>query len=100
MTFRQGLNIIATAKPKRGELEPVGHNVGKTLLTRLIRYCLGEGTYARGSVRREIEAQFPEGLVVAEIYVQGTLWTVVRPLVTGVASAIPSPGPVATPVQS
>lgn len=87
VTFRQGLNIIATAKPKRGESEPVGHNVGKTLLTRLIRYCLGEGTYARGSVRREIEAQFPEGLVVAEIYVQGTLWTVVRPLVTGVASA-------------
>ncbi len=85
--LRRGLNIVATAKPKRGESEPVGHNVGKTLLTRLIRYCLGETSYARSSVQKEIEAQFPEGVVVAEIYVQGVLWSVVRPFVTGATSA-------------
>jgi hypothetical protein len=45
--FHRGLNIIATAEPAPDVDRPVGHNVGKTRLTRLIRYCLGEQHYAR-----------------------------------------------------
>ena len=39
--FRRGLNIIQTRLPEAGSNEVVGHSVGKTLLTRLIRYSLG-----------------------------------------------------------
>ena len=79
--FRRGLNIIATEIPGPEVTVPVGHDVGKTLLTRLIRYCLGEPTYAKTAVRAAIEREFPEGVVIAEIFVGGELWTVLRPLV-------------------
>ena len=40
--FRRGLNIIQTRKIKPQNGPVTGHGVGKTLLTRLIRYSLGE----------------------------------------------------------
>ena len=45
--LRRGLNIIAPATPEERVNGVLGHNVGKTLLTRLIRYCLGEQNFAR-----------------------------------------------------
>lgn len=78
--FRRGLNIIATADPGKGEQNPVGHDVGKTLLTRLIRYCLGEAQYGRKSVREAVQREMADGYVVAEVFVAGERWTVARPL--------------------
>ncbi len=78
--FRRGLNIIATTEPSSRERRPVGHNVGKTLLTRLIRYCLGETHFASDSTRKAIAAVYPGGYVFAEIVLDGKSWAVARPI--------------------
>lgn len=78
--FRRGLNLIRTAEHPAGESRPVGHSVGKTLLTRLIRYCMGESYFATEPVRKRIAAKLPEGLVLAEVRVAGVDWVVRRPL--------------------
>lgn len=89
--LRRGLNIIATARPK-GADGPVGHNVGKTLFTRLIRYCLGETHFARERVRQAIAEVLPDAYVVAVVHVQGKPWVVARPigaLATGDSWCVP-----------
>ena len=78
--FRRGLNIIATATPEVRVDGVVGHNVGKTLLTRLIRYCLGEQNFAREPVREAIGKSFPEAFVIAEVMVGGRCRIVLRPM--------------------
>jgi len=77
--LRRGLNIIATAEPRAGD-GPVGHNVGKTLFTRLIRYCLGESNFARTRVRESMARILPEAYVVAEVCIGGRWWVVTRPI--------------------
>lgn len=80
--FRRGLNIIATATPEERVDGIVGHNVGKTLLTRLIRYCLGEQNFAREPVREAIGKAFSEAFVIAEVILAGRCWVVRRPIGT------------------
>ncbi len=80
--FRRGLNIIATATPEERVDGVVGHNVGKTLLTRLIRFCLGEQQFAREPVRDAIAKAFPDAFVIAEVIVAGHCWIVRRPIGT------------------
>jgi uncharacterized protein YydD (DUF2326 family) len=77
--FRKGLNIVRVADRPPGEKRPVGHSVGKTLLTRLIRYCLGERRFAKKDETPKLRALLPAGHVIAEVVVQGTGWVVVRP---------------------
>jgi hypothetical protein len=84
--FRRGLNIIATAQPREQVDGPVGHNVGKTLLTRLIRYCLGEQHFARERAREAIAQSLPDAFVVAEITVADQCWVVARPMGTSRSS--------------
>ena len=86
LEFRRGLNIIATATPEERVDGVVGHNVGKTLLTRLIRYCLGEQQFAREPVRDAIAKEFPEAFVIAEIIIEGCCWIVRRPIGTARSS--------------
>ena len=78
--FRRGLNIIATELPSPDDRQPVGHNVGKTLLTRLIRYCLGEQFVASESVRKSLGRVLPDGYVLAEVVVNTVSWVVARPI--------------------
>lgn len=79
--FKRGLNVIATAEhPGNDEISTVGHSVGKSLLSRLIRFCFGEPGYAERSVRQGIIGFLPHGYVVAEIIVDGTTWHVARPI--------------------
>ena len=59
-----------------------GHGSGKTLFCRLLRYCLGEARFAPSEQREKIIAAFPNGMVGAEIMVDGTQWAVVRPIGT------------------
>jgi hypothetical protein len=84
--FRLGLNVIGTKQPKKGETRPVGHNVGKTLLTRLIRYCLGENYFGTEATRKAVAEKYPSGYVVAEIRLQETDWVVARPIGASAAS--------------
>jgi hypothetical protein len=78
--FRRGLNIIQTTPRMDSDAEVVGHSVGKTLLTRLIRYSLGEVTYSSRSERSRILERLPDACVVAHWSVAGIDWCVFRPL--------------------
>jgi hypothetical protein len=85
--FRPGLNVIRAVERPSGETRPIGHSVGKTLLARLIRYCLGESHFAPQRVVNRIIGALPVAYVLAEIVVAGQCWVVARPLRDASASA-------------
>ncbi len=78
--FELGLNLIVTRQPAPDAVEALGHDVGKTLLTRLIRYLLGEARYADSQTRVAIRRALPDSVVVGEFRVGGEGWAVLRPL--------------------
>lgn len=81
VTLRPGLNIIWS--PDGGEAGhegAIGHGSGKTLFCRLLRYCLGEDRFATEAQRERIGAAFLNGIVGAEVMLDGTCWAIVRPL--------------------
>lgn len=73
--LRRGLNIIWTPDD-----QGIGHGGGKTLFCRLLRYCLGEERFADGGQRDRIAMKFPEGVVGAEVMLDGSCWAILRPL--------------------
>ncbi len=84
--LRPGLNIIWSPD---GDDDPdaggraIGHGSGKTLFCRLLRYCLGEVRFADEVQRDAISKQFLNGVVGAEVILDGVCWAVARPLGTG-----------------
>ena len=84
MPLRPGLNIIWSpdgADDASGEQnDEIGHGSGKTLFCRLIRYCLGENRFATETQRERIGVAFPNGIVGAEIILDGVCWAIIRPL--------------------
>ena len=86
--FRRGLNIVCTARANPQDRGVVGHSVGKTLLIRLIRYCLGEQTFSTKPVRRAITAAMERAHVLAEVHISGRPWVIARPI--GLDMAKPS----------
>ena len=86
-TLRPGLNIIwspdgADDAGSAEQANAIGHGSGKTLFCRLIRYCLGEDRFATESQRDRIGTAFLNGVVGAEVMLDGTRWAIVRPLGT------------------
>lgn len=84
-TFGPGLNIIWSPDPiDRSALDEdaappgPGHGAGKTLVCRLLRYCLGEPSFASEILRSKISAAFKDGRVGVEVIVDGKPWAVVR----------------------
>ncbi|MFZ5615263.1 MAG: chromosome segregation protein SMC [Pseudomonadota bacterium] len=75
IALRPGLNIIWTPDD-----QGIGHGGGKTLFCRLLRYCLGEDRYAPEDQRSRIGEVFPNGLVGAEVMLDGACWAILRPL--------------------
>lgn len=87
ITLRPGLNFVWSPDPAdtQGVREPgregdLGHGAGKTLFCRLLRYCLGENSFAPETQRLSIGRAFLNGWVSAEVMLQGQLWGVLRPL--------------------
>lgn len=82
--LRPGLNIIwspdGADDVAGGQNEAIGHGSGKTLFCRLIRYCLGEDRFATEAQRERIGVAFPNGIVGAEVMLDGVCWAIVRPL--------------------
>ena len=83
--FGPGLNIIWSPDPAdrsardASEAPPgPGHGAGKTLVCRLLRYCLGEPNFASDVLRTKISRAFKDGRVGAEVIVDGATWAVVR----------------------
>lgn len=87
ITLRPGLNFVWSPDPAdtQGAQEPdrsgdLGHGAGKTLFCRLLRYCLGEDSFAPEAQRLSIGRAFLNGWVSAEVMLHGQLWGVLRPL--------------------
>src|SRR5690606_28662463 len=82
--LRPGLNIIwspdGADDASGGQNDAIGHGSGKTLFCRLIRYCLGEDRFATETQRERIGVAFPNGIVGAEVMLDGVCWAIVRPL--------------------
>jgi len=83
--LRPGLNVIwspdgADDVESADQTSAVGHGSGKTLFCRLIRYCLGEDRFATEAQRDRIGTTFLNGLVGAEVMLDGVCWAIVRPL--------------------
>lgn len=73
--LRPGMNIVWTPDD-RG----IGHGGGKTLLCRLLRYCLGEDQFAPEEQRDSIGTALPDAWIGAEVVLDGKCWAVLRPL--------------------
>lgn len=85
ISLAPGLNIIwspdgADDVAVGGQTNAIGHGSGKTLFCRLIRYCLGEDRFATEAQRERIGTALLNGLVGAEVILDGTCWVIVRPL--------------------
>jgi hypothetical protein len=80
VSLRPGLNIVWSPDAGTSDTEPIGHGSGKTTFCRLLRYCLGEDSFAPAGQRRLIWNAFPHGHVGAELILDGQLWIVVRAL--------------------
>jgi len=85
VALRPGLNIIWSPDgtddvASAGQEDAIGHGSGKTLFCRLIRYCLGEDRFATEAQREQIGKAFLNGIVGAEVMLDGTSWAIVRPL--------------------
>ncbi len=85
IAFRPGLNIIwspdsGDALSSESPADAIGHGSGKTLFCRLLRYCLGEDRYASEDQRERVGVAFLNGIVGAEIVLDGVCWAIVRPL--------------------
>jgi len=83
ITFRRGLNIICTEPRLPEDTQPVGHSVGKSLLVRIIRYCLGEDRFCTDSQRAAITRKLERAYAFAVVRVAGEDWCVARPLGLG-----------------
>lgn len=73
--LRPGMNIVWTS-----DEGGIGHGGGKTLFCRLLRYCLGEDTFAPSDQRSAIGEKLPEGWVGAEVIINKQSWGVLRPI--------------------
>jgi len=85
ISFRPGLNIIwspdgGDALSSESPTDAIGHGSGKTLCCRLLRYCLGEDRYAAEEQRERVGVAFLNGIVGAEIVLDGVCWAILRPL--------------------
>lgn len=73
--LKPGLNVVWTPDD-----DGIGHGGGKSLFCRLLRYCLGESSYATEEQRNLIVEKLPDALVGAEVVIDQSVWSVVRPL--------------------
>ncbi len=85
ISFRPGLNIIwspdgGDALSSESPTDAIGHGSGKTLFCRLLRYCLGEDRYAADDQRERVGGAFLNGIVGAEVMLDGVCWAILRPL--------------------
>jgi hypothetical protein len=80
--LHRGLNIVWAEEPDSPSdtSDIAGHSAGKTTFCRLLRYVLGEKTYAKKSATLAIRGSFPNGYVGAELVIGGSQWAVIRPL--------------------
>ena len=80
VSLKPGLNIIWTPDMSSSGNRALAHGSGKTTFCRLLRACLGEPAYATDPQRSRIMARLPNGVIAAEVLIDGACWVIVRPL--------------------
>ena len=82
IALHRGMNVVLAKEPDStsDHRDIAGHSAGKTTFCRLVRYVLGEKTFASKAASLAIKQSFPNGYVAAEIVIKGQLWAVMRPL--------------------
>lgn len=80
VSLKPGLNIVWTPDMSSSGSRALAHGSGKTTFCRLLRTCLGEPGYATDTQRSRLMARLPNGLIAAEILIEGVCWVAVRPL--------------------
>ena len=78
--FEAGVNIVWTPDMSSSGNRALAHGSGKTTFCRLLRACLGEPDYATEAQRNRIMTRLPNGMIAAEIMVDGACWVSVIPL--------------------
>lgn len=78
--LRRGVNIIWSPDLSMSGTGATPHGSGKTTFCRLIRYCLGERTFANDEQRPLMQQKLPNGFVGAEVIIDGECWVVTRPI--------------------
>jgi len=86
--LKPGLNIVWTPDMASSGHDTLAHGSGKTTFCRLLRACLGEVDYASDAQRTRFLVKLPNGLVAAEIIIDGMCWIAIRYLGVGSPSAI------------
>ena len=80
VSLKPGLNLVGTPDMSSSGNRALAHGSGKTTFCRLLRACLGEPGYATDAQRSRLMARLPNGLITAEILIDGLCWVAVRPL--------------------
>ena len=80
VSLKPGLNIVWTPDMSSSGTRALARGSGKTTFCRLLRTCLGEPGYGTDTQRSRLMARLPNGLIAAEILIDGVCWVAVRPL--------------------
>lgn len=80
VSLKPGLNIVWTPDMSSSGSRALAHGSGKTAFCRLLRASLGEPGYATDAQRSRLMARIPNGLLAAELLIDGGCWVAVRPL--------------------
>lgn len=86
VSLRKGVNIIWSPDLSTNENGATPHGSGKSTFCRLIRYCLGERTFASDEQRPLMQHKLQDGFVGAEIMIDDECWVVTRPIGMNVPS--------------
>ncbi len=78
IALKKGLNVIRAGDDFARE-DISGHGTGKTTFCRMLRYLLGEPTYANKHDAQLIRELFKNGCIVAVLHIRGKKWAVRRP---------------------
>jgi len=79
--LERGLNIIWSPSGESPDDDrlPRGHAAGKSMFCRMLRYVLGEPSFADDEDESRIRFLFHAGVVGAEVMIDGVAWCVRRP---------------------